>query len=86
MNTLLQQIRAAQVRAGEDAVCSHLESLGLIKPVLPMTQISYSTALELLEGCKNLIAYCDKHPPMGESLYSVTQIRAAVAKIEGELT
>lgn len=37
----------------------------------------------LLKPCQNLIAYLDKHPPMGESIWAVRQIREAVAAIVG---
>lgn len=43
-----------------------------------------AAAPELLEACQALIAYCDKNPPMGDSLWSVRQIRAAIAKAEGQ--
>ena len=33
----------------------------------------------LLKPCQDLITYLDKHPPMGESIYAVRQIREAVA-------
>lgn len=39
---------------------------------------------DLLDACQALIAYCDKNPPMGDSLWSVRQIRAAIAKATGE--
>ena len=39
---------------------------------------------ELLEACKLLIAYCDKNSPMGDSLWSIQQIRAAIKKADGE--
>lgn len=42
-----------------------------------------SAAPELLEACQALIAYCDKNPPMGDSLWSVQQMRAAIAKATG---
>lgn len=38
---------------------------------------------ELVSACKLLIDYCDKHPPMGDSLWSVQLIRAAIKKAEG---
>lgn len=42
-----------------------------------------AAAPEMYEACKALIAYCDTNPPMGDSLWSVQQIRAAIAKAEG---
>lgn len=42
-----------------------------------------AAAPELLEACQALIAHCDKNPPMGETLWSVHQIRAAIAKATG---
>lgn len=39
---------------------------------------------EFLAACKLLIDYCDKHPPMGDSLWSVQLIRAAIKKTEAE--
>lgn len=42
-----------------------------------------AAAPELLEACQALIAYCDKNPPMGDSLWSVQQMRAAIAKATG---
>lgn len=42
-----------------------------------------AAAPDLLEACQALIAYCDKNPPMGDSLWSVRQIRAAIAKATG---
>lgn len=36
---------------------------------------------KLLKPCQDLIAYLDKNPPMGESIYAVRQIREAVASI-----
>jgi hypothetical protein len=44
-----------------------------------------SAAPDLYEACKALIAYCDKNPPMGESLWSVQLIREAIKKAEGEV-
>ena len=41
-------------------------------------------APELFSAACDLIAYCDKNPPMGESLWSVQRMRAAVAKIKGD--
>jgi hypothetical protein len=38
---------------------------------------------DLFNACKDLIAYCDKHPPMGDSLWSVQRIRAAINEVEG---
>lgn len=38
---------------------------------------------ELLEACKMLIDHCDKHPPMGDSLWSVQLIRSAIKNAEG---
>lgn len=45
-----------------------------------------AAAPDFYEACKALIAYCDKNPPMGESLWSVQLIRAAIAKAEGGAT
>jgi hypothetical protein len=38
---------------------------------------------DLFNACKDLIAYCDNHPPMGDSLWSVQRIRAAINEVEG---
>jgi hypothetical protein len=35
----------------------------------------------LLQPCKDLVTYLDKHPPMGESLWCVREIREAVARV-----
>lgn len=43
-------------------------------------QLGYLT--DLVQACKDLVAYLDKHPPMGDSLWSVQQIRAALKKAE----
>lgn len=42
-----------------------------------------SAAPDMLEACKALIDYCDKHPPMGDSLWSVQLIRKAIKKAGG---
>lgn len=39
-----------------------------------------AAAPELLEACKRLVAWCDKNPPAGESLYFVQLAREAIAK------
>jgi hypothetical protein len=39
-----------------------------------------AAAPDLLEACKELIAYCDANAPMGDSLWSVQLIRTAIAK------
>lgn len=43
-----------------------------------------AAAPDLLEACQALIAHCDKNPPMGDSLWSVQQIRTAIAKATGD--
>lgn len=43
-----------------------------------------ATARDLLTACQALIAHCDKNPPMGDSLWSVQQIRAAVKKVTAQ--
>ena len=45
-----------------------------------------AAAPELLMACIALIAHCDNTPPMGESLWSVQQIRAAIKKAIGGST
>lgn len=45
--------------------------------------ILMAAAPDLLEACQELIAYCDKNPPMGDSLWSVQKIRAAIIKATG---
>lgn len=54
-------------------------------PHKAMQLVDSEIASDLYEACKALIAYCDKNPPMGESLWSVQLIRAAIAKAEGKL-
>lgn len=44
-----------------------------------------AAAPDFYEACKALIAYCDKNPPMGDSLWCVQQIRAAIAKAGGDV-
>lgn len=41
-------------------------------------------APDFYNACKALIDYCDKNPPMGDSLWCVQQIRAALKKADGE--
>lgn len=44
-----------------------------------------SAAPDFYKACKALIEYCDANPTMGDSLWSVQQIRAAIAKAGGEV-
>lgn len=39
-----------------------------------------SAAPDLLAACEQLVAWCDRNPPVGEALYFVSLARAAVAK------
>lgn len=37
----------------------------------------------LLAAGKSIVEFCDKNPPMGESLYCIQLMREAIAAIEG---
>lgn len=52
-------------------------------PPIP-APIEQHDAADLVMACRNLIAYVGQNPPMGDSLWCVQQIRAALGNTSGE--
>jgi len=44
----------------------------------PANALLIAAAPDLLEACAAIVAWCDKNPPMGDSLWCIQQARAAV--------
>lgn len=84
-----EEFDGTSIKAGMFHVTHTIQACGFHEPDVDkaVTQANarlIAAAPELLEACQALIAYCDKNPPMGDSLWSVRQIRAAIAKATGE--
>lgn len=63
MSQLLQQIRAAQIRAGEDAVIANLQSMGLARaerdaPTALAASITAQVIAALMDGCEAGVPSC----------------------------
>lgn len=81
--SLINDIKTAQIMAAEKVVMDHVKQIGLVVGPVGSEGNEIDPAKELLSACKALIAFCDKTtPPMGDSLWSIRRIRAAVAKLE----
>ncbi|MBV7457347.1 hypothetical protein KW843_22900 [Acidovorax sp. sif1233] len=65
MNSLIQQVRTAQVRAGEDAVLANLRSLGLVNiDPEPMSQREQNMAMFIRRIVSSARRHCEDGSPV----------------------